>query len=335
MRFTSFLFAALRHGRTPAAHALTRSTWGWLAAGLVVGFLPTVATAGGGPWTLGGGEHNVYMGGDYYRYSRFQTPARIRELPTGITASGLTGVWTAGLAYGLEMELKLAFEAVRVNDRTVDICTDPEVPHDWCAPTANIGDLGARLKWRFLDEAYGAPLSMAASLGVRTGEAYANTRGRLTTLGDGQSDVGGGLSFGRTATVAKGWYTLGADTWYWFRFPNAYGADGQKYPADEIGADVEAMVSLHPRFALGPAVSVFTRLGGEDLVFDRLDRTNPDTWNALRAQQVKLGGKLGVYSVDGGPTLSVAALTTVASANNPVGTLAISVGVGWFIAPDD
>ena len=296
---------------------------------VAVGLCPVTAMAGGGPWTLGGGQSNLYIGGDYYRYARFQTPAGEQELPTGITASGLTGVWTVGLAYSLEMDLKLAFESVRLNDPRVPVCTDPDAPVDWCEPTANLGDLAARLKWRFVDEAYGAPVSLAASLAARSGEAYSPERGRLTTLGDGNSDLGTGLSVGRTATLGKGWYTVGVDAWYWYRFPNRRTGVG-KVPADEVGLDGEAMLSVHPRFAVGPAASWFTRLGGVDLSLDRMDRTDPDAWNALRASQLKLGGKLGVYAIDNGPTLSAAVLTTVAARNNPVDTLAISLGIGWF-----
>ena len=293
--------------------------------------LPRVAVAGSGPWTLSPGEHNVYVGADYFRYQRFNGVSPGIELSSGLTAAGLTGVWTTGLAYGLEAEFKLAFESVRVNDARTCL---QGTPSDFCEPTAGIGDLAARVKWRAVDEAYGAPLSVALHLSARSGEAYAGRRGRLTTLGDGQTDAGAGASVGRTDTLGKGWYMASVDATYWYRFPNVVEA-GRKVPTDEISADADVLVSLHPRFGIGPSVSFFTRTGGVDFVPATTDFFDPDLFNRLDASQLKVGGKLGIYSVDNGPTVSVAALWTVAARNNPSDTFALSVGVGQWLQPRD
>ena len=302
-----------------------RTSWLLLAAVLAV---PGIAEAGSGPWTLEARENNVYVGADYYRYGRFNgAGSQGTELATGITAAGLTGVWTMGLAYGIEAEGLVSFESVRPN-QPAD-CPALGGP-DFCEPTAGLGDIAARLKWRFVDEAYGAPVSMAVSGGVRSGEAYAAKRGRLTTLGDGQSDVGAGLSVGRTDSLGRGWYRANLDLGYWYRFPNAT-IDGTKAPADEVGGAFDLMLSPHARFALGPSVAGFSRVGGQPFDVRTADFSNPDVWNSLAASQLKVGVKVGVFSVDNGPTVSITVLQTVLAANNPSDTLAVSVGVGQWL----
>ncbi len=171
----------LREGASLAIMTVRRCM-AFAALGLGLFPLGTQAWAGSGPWTLEANEHNVYIGADYYRYANFSGASGASALQTGVTAAGATGVWTVGMAPGLEAEVKLAFESVRVNQMDSPACIGPGKPDDWCDPTANIGDLGARVKWRFVDEAYGPPVSLAISLAARSGETYANQRARLTTL---------------------------------------------------------------------------------------------------------------------------------------------------------
>jgi hypothetical protein len=289
--------------------------------------LSTPAQAGGGPWTLNPGEHNVYVGLDYFRYRSFRGEGGVLdELDTGLTAAGVTGVWTIGMANDVEVELKLPFESVRANDRSVLGCSEAR-PDDWCEPTAQIGDLGASLKWRVVDELYDSPVSVSISGGFRSGEAYANHRGRLTTLGDGQTDLGAGVAVGKTGRAGRGWYTSSAEAWYFYRFANTR-LDGRKVPADEVAFSAEGLWAFHPRVAAGPALFGFTRLGGVGL--DDIDYMSPDGWSALMATQVKVGGKVAIFSTDGGPTVVLSGLMTVFARNNPSDTLALGFGVGWF-----
>lgn len=289
------------------------------------------ALAGDGPWTLGPGEHNAFLGYDYYRYGHLDAGGHEAPLPTGLTASGLTGVGTFGVRDGVEVELKLPYERVRANDPDAEGCVTDR-PEDWCRTTAGLGDLGGQLKLRALNELYGPPVTLAINLGFRSGEAYAARRGRLTTLGDGQTDVGLGLSSGRTDVLGQGWYRASADLWYWRRFANATEGD-QKIPADELSGAVAALFSLWPSFAFGPAAHGFWRLGGVDVA--QADFNDLDVWASLDARQVQVGGKLGVYSSGRGPTVSLTVLRTVLAHNNPSDTLVISAGLGWFLPRSD
>ncbi|MBX2797060.1 MAG: hypothetical protein KTR31_05315 [Myxococcales bacterium] len=290
-----------------------------------------MAMAGSGPWTLEPGEHNVYVGTDYFRYASFRGDDGEVAMRTRITSAGGTAVWTFGMAYGLEGELDARYESVRVRDPADAFCTMLDVPDDWCAPTHGLGDVGARLKWRFLDEAFGAPFSASVHLGFRSGEAYANRRGRLTTLGDGSTDLGGGLSVGRAGTLgASGWYQMSIDATYFYRFANQ-NADIGRVPTDEVNTEASLLVSLRPSVGIGPTVAGFWRVSGRALRPEEADFFDPDYWGSLQAAQLKVGGKLGVYSIDNGPTISVSVLQTVWARNNPADTLSLSLGIGQWV----
>jgi hypothetical protein len=286
--------------------------------------LSSTARAGDGPWTLNPGDDSLYLGVAWFRYGTFDAGGGTeQELGEGISAFSAHAVWTAGLADGLEFELVVPWETARVNDPTMAQCVDAG---DFCKTTSGLGDVGAALKLRLLDELYGSPVTIAAAAGARTGEAYAAHRDRLTTLGDGTTDFGAGLSLGRTDVVgARGWYRAGLWGWYWRRMPNTH-VDGAKVPADEVSYTAEATISLHPRFGIGPALQGFQRLGGVDLT-----ETRPasDPWGALLAAQVQAGAKFGVYTEDG-MSLSVGVLRTIYARNNPTDTTVVSVGLGWF-----
>jgi hypothetical protein len=266
------------------------------------------------------------VGLDYYRYSRFRGTGSGSSLDSGLTAAGVTGVWTAGLARDLEVELRLPFESVRANQP--EACATQARPADWCAPTASVGDLWGDVKWRMVDELYGSPVSWSVSGAFRSGEAYAGKRGRLTTLGDGQTDLGVGTSVGRTGPAGRGWYTASTEIWYFYRFANGI-VDGRKAPADEVALNLEALWAFHPRVAVGPAAYGFARTGG--IALQDIDFLDPNGFSALRASQLKVGGKVALFSTEGGPTVVVTVLGTAYARNNPSDTLSISFGLGWFV----
>lgn len=288
--------------------------------------LSTVATAGDGPWTLPERSHNVYVGLHSYRYGEYASVSGEQALGTDVIATGITGVWTTGLANDLEMELQVPLETARVGDPSAAACSSAATPRGWCAPTAGLGDLALLVKGRLVDEVFTGPMTVSLVGGVRTGEAYARRRGRLTTLGDGQTDLGLGLSVGRTDVLGRGWYRMHATGGYWYRLPHV--TEPSKVPADELRYDVSAVLAVHPYISIGPAVFGFRRLGGVDIA--AADFRDPNAFSSLDASQVQVGGKLGVHPPGGRGTVSLGVLRTVAAENNPVDTLAISLGVGFF-----
>lgn len=193
--------------------------------------LTTAALAGDGPWTLQGGEHSLYVGGDYYRYGDYTDGSGApTTLDTGLTASGLTA------------------------------------------------------------------------------------------------------SVGRTDVAGNGWYRASADASYWYRFPNAE-LNGQRVPGDEVAWSMEAVWAPRERFSIGPAVYAFHRLWGRDFRPGDLGQIN--VFSALKASQLQAGGKLGIYAINDGPTVSIAVLRAVYARNNPTDTLVITAGIGWWLQGRD
>ncbi|MBX2798656.1 MAG: hypothetical protein KTR31_13325 [Myxococcales bacterium] len=294
---------------------------------LLLALTASPSLAGDGPWTLGVGQTNLYLGLDYFRYQSFRRPgAQMVQMGSGITATGATAVITRGLTRGTEVELRLPFERVRANDPESAFCTTEAPRTDWCQATAGLGDLMGIVKIRLMDEADFRPLSVAAGAMIRTGEFYSENRARLTTLGDGQTDIGAMVSIGRTQQWSSaGWIRASTSAAYWYRLPHA---NAPKVPADEIAGDLNVLLSPNGSFAIGPTASYFFKLGGEDLDPALLQSING--FASLRGSQLKAGGKLGLYGKNG-LTLSVAAQYSVYAMNNPADTLAISVGMGWFM----
>lgn len=284
--------------------------------------LIAAAQAGDGPWTLSSRDQSVYVGVDTWTFSAFDggegDPV---DLASPVVGAALTPIWTIGVRPGAEVELRVPIERARVLDQAA--CREAAPDEGWCQTSQGLGDVEGHLKVRLLDELYGSPVTLAINAGFRSGEAYADRRHRLTTLGDGQTDLGAGLSIGRTDVLGRGWYRLSVDGRYWRRLD----APDRPLP-DEVAGAVAAIFTVHPSFSVGPAASGLFRLGGESLA--TADPAEADLWASLAARQVQVGGKLGVYGQGRGPTLSVTVLRTVLAQNNPVDEMVYSAGLGWF-----
>ena len=291
--------------------------------------LMSPARGGEGPWALEPHVYNLYLGADYFRYSQMndglgQTAI---DIGTGLSAFAVNGVWTVGLRPGIEGELKLTYEAVRVNQPDVALCTEDK-PTDWCEPTAGVGDLTGTLKARVLNEFSGAPLTLSVLGLVRSGEAYANRRRRLTTLGDGQTDLGLALSVGRKANLGIQNLRFQVTGGYYYRFPNQRLAD-RKVPTDEVFGQADLAWGPVPSFEIGPTAVGFSRIGGINI--PELDFFDHDAWNQTAAAQIKVGGRIALFSIQR-RTLSASVLYTVFARNNPANTLSITIGGGQLRA---
>ncbi len=280
------------------------------------------ALAGDGPWTLSPRDQSVFLGVDQVRYSTFDAGNDQRiDLASAVLDSVVTPIWTIGIRSGLEVELRLPVERVRVLDPEACQATAPI--EGWCKTSQGVGDVEARMKVRVFDELYGSPVSVSVNAGFRSGEAYAEDRARLSTLGDGQTDLGAGLSIGRTDVLGRGWYRLTADGRYWRRLDGA-----SRNLADEVSGSFSASFTVAPSFSIGPAAAGYMRLGGGSI--SAADFTDPDVWSHIATRQLQVGGKVGLYAQGKGPTLSVTVLRTVLAQNNPTDMMVYSVGLGWF-----
>ncbi|MFK7930686.1 MAG: hypothetical protein AB8H79_21045 [Myxococcota bacterium] len=284
------------------------------------------AGAGTGPWTLDAGEHNAYVGVDYGQFQTIGRPGQdAAKLQTGLNAAQVTGVWTAGIIDGVDMELVVPLKRAWATDDRTSFCVQSR-PDDWCEPTQGVGNVGLHFRGRLLSEDNFRPITLSARLGLRTGAAYAGQRGRLTTLGDGQTDLGAGLSIGRTGTAGKAWYRVSMAADYWLRFRLAT-TDGRRVPGDELAAGVDALGSPVPWLGMGVSAAGFHRLWGVGLGDVRLgDR---DAWVSLAASHVRVGPKVAFYTKNHWTFFSTVQFTAAAK-NAPSDMIWGTVGVGRF-----
>ncbi|MBX2798670.1 MAG: hypothetical protein KTR31_13395 [Myxococcales bacterium] len=289
----------------------------------------STAEAGDGPWTLASAEHDLYVGMDLYGYQRFRVAgAEPSDLDAQVRALGIPIIWSWGAMDAVETELRIQLEGVAVADPSAAPCDDAE-RDDWCATTVGVGDLSAALKLRLLDEFRYHPLTLTFIPTLRTGAPHRATRGRLTNLGEGQTDLGLGLRVGRTGGLGSQWYALSGAATYWLR-ASASATTDRRLPGDEISWDTSAVVCVAHRLGLGPVAQGFHRLWGLDLDEAPLDQAHG--FASLKAQQIKIGGRASLY-LPRGLTLSATAMTTAYARNNPTDTWVLGLGVGVHREP--
>lgn len=297
--------------------------------------LAATAAAGSGPWVVGAGQASLYLGSESQRLTELAVStgsfeeADVVEVGSGISTLGAKAIVTYGLLPRLEIEGTVPAYRVRAN-RTDDPLCDA-LGLDACKATDGIGVMVLRGKALVLDELYGPPLSIAIGPELRLGELTAPDRERLTNLGEGTTDVGGFVSLGRIGVLGgSGAWSVYSDLGYRYRFANTEKFDdGLAVPGSELFGNLDALVGPSLKWAIGPAVTAYSRPDGvdfEDLLADEALLLDVDRLSALRVTAIQAGGKLIVRS-GGRVTLSAAGLRTVFAVNNPADVLTISVGL--------
>ena len=295
---------------------------------LVAMLLGSTALAGTGPWTLPAGARNIYVGTTQTRFSEITGDAGTADFGA-VQATTLQAVGTIGLMDGMEVELTVPWTRVNHLDPAAGPCESDSLPSDFCSSSASLAPLQFTVKGRLLDEGALQPVSLSVAALLRVGNTTAQYRDRITSTGDGQTDLGLSASLGRTGGVgSSGWYRLSVGAAYLYRTPLA-DTGGQKVPADQVEFTVGGLVAPIARVGIGPLVTGFHRLGGLEL--SELEAGDPNGFPALAASQAKVGGELAIRG-ENEITLSVSALTTVWARNNPADTRVLSVGLGWYQA---
>lgn len=295
---------------------------------MLAALLAATAWAGDGPWTLNPGETNLFLGVNTFRFTGFKDGLSDSvDLGTEIVSTSVTAIVTRGLVKGAEVEIRVPLQRVRATDPEGPFCAGgPRA--DFCERSQGLGDVSVVTTVRLLDEAALRPFSLSLSGFLRTGEAYSEQRGRLTKLGDGQTDLGLGLALGRTGTLGKkgGWYQLSGTGRYAYRIPHDPGPP--KVPSDEISGDVAISFAPWSFLSIGVLGTGFYKVAGWKVSGAPLDTL--DGFAGLAGAQVKAGGRIGIHTRDH-LTLSVGVLRTAFAKNNPRDTFVVSVGLGWFI----
>lgn len=276
------------------------------------------------PWVLGPGDLSVYTSLDHYRWSAY-AGAGGKSYPIGQPVTRTTGAvdLSYGLVEGLQVGGKLGYAMSQVGRWDADRCL--ALGADVCKDVQGLIPVELSMKARLADELGSSPLTLSLVLGGRIAEWTADDRHRLTGLGEGQTDLHGGLAFGRAGSG----YAVWGQALYAYRLPVAtvnY-LDGLKVPGDEIRAAAD--IHLYPSSAigLGPSFDFLHRLSGVDWV--DVQNQDVDRYTALQVTTLKVGGKLSVRSQTNA-TVWLSGFGTLVARNNPVDGFNLSVGLGLF-----
>ena len=293
------------------------------AACLALGFVAALP-AQASPWVLGPDDLSVYTAVDHYRWSSY-AGATGKSYPIGQPVTRTTGAAdiSYGLVEGVQVGGKIGYAVSQVGRWDADRCL--ALGDDACKAVQGVIPLELNLKGRLVDELGSSPLTMAVVLGGRLAEWTASDRHRLTALGEGQTDIYGGLAMGRAGTG----YAVWSQVLYAYRLPVAtvnY-LDGIKVPGDEIRAAVDVHVYPTSSIGLGPSVDFLHRLTGVD--WSDVQNQDIDRYTALQVTTLKLGGKLSIRSQKNA-TIWLSGFGTLVARNNPIDGMNLSVGLGLF-----
>jgi len=287
-----------------------------MPAGLILITMVSGALAGEDPWVAPASTTNLFVALTGSRYQEF-VGSSDQSMSLDSPVLGLGG--KLYLRHGLGKRMDITVDVPVASNRAPD--TDGTGMFE---PTTGVGDvqLDVRRQWLSASEN-----GLATRLAVRSGLLHHDTRGRLTNLGEGTTDMGAGVGFGSMAPVGPTFVTLDAGGTYWYRFPLESSGDGP-IPASEVTWSTNAVLTPSSLMGLGVTASGLHRLGGQEL--GAQDVADPDDrWAALQAQQVKVGGRVALYATEKRPSISIAVLRAVWARNNPTDSTLVEVGVGW------
>lgn len=300
---------------------------GWLLATLA--WAP-LAHAGGGPWVLGQGDQQIYLGAEAQQFTKLAVGEgsyadSVIDVDDGIVSFGAKAIGTLGLARRFEVELDLSYLYTYANTAG-PVCE--LLGEGSCDTTQGVGPLSARVKWLVVDELAGKPISVSVGLDLRFGQTTAEHRDRVTSLGDGTFAVEPRVAIGRIGTLPKGWWSLYGDVSGRFPLPTdpAFVVGGQPAPGIEVVSNLENLWTPVPAVSLGPSVSFLYRPQGVD--FLSTDLGDKDRFTALRILVLDAGAKLLIRN-DKGITGVISAFHTVYAINNPQDVLKVSVGIAF------
>ncbi|MCB9663718.1 MAG: hypothetical protein H6732_06380 [Alphaproteobacteria bacterium] len=290
----------------------------------------TTAHAGSGPWVLGQGDEQIFVGAEAQRFTQLAVgdgayQDSVIAVDDGVMTFGAKLIGTLGLARRFEVEADLSYLYTYANEPG-PVCE--LLGMGACKTTQGLGPISTRVKWLVVDELAGRPLSMSVGLDLRFGQTTAEHRERVTSLGDGTFALEPRVALGRIGTLPKGWWSIYGDVSARFPLPTdpAFTVGGEAAPGIELVSTVENLWTPVPVVSLGPSVSMLYRPQGVD--FLETDFTEKDRFTALRIFVLEAGAKLLVRN-DTGITGVLSVFHTVYAVNNPQDVLKVSVGVAF------
>ena len=327
------LFDVVKPIRTSRADRVSRGSMMMLVLTFFFLLLSGAAHAGAGPWVIGTGQGNLYLGAETQRLTRLQiqdaggADAEVIDVGEGLSSFGLKAVGTVGVTSRFDLEAEVPWYRVIANRDDHPLCE--LLGLGACNTTESLGILSLRGKGLLLDELFGAPFSLAVYGELRVGTFTAKQRQRITNIGEGTTDTGLGVTLGRSGGLGAGYWSGYVDAGWRYRWPNT--TTYPQFNGDTIAPGYEwtglaqVVFSPTPVFGFGPSFSTLYRPQGLD--FKELDLTDVDRFAALRIANARAGAVAVVRNPRSNASANLSVLRTVAAMNNPTNVWVVGVGV--------
>lgn len=299
--------------------------------GALLAALLTAATAlgGTGPWVLGGGDQQVYVGLESQRFDRLAIGSGsyhddVVTVDGGVSTFGAKLIAAFGLSNRFEIEGELPYQ-VAFQNQPGAICS--ALGAGACSTTHGLGVVVVRGKGLVLDEVDGRPVSLSLEGALRFGQLTFEDRHRVTTLGEGTFDVEGKVLVGRSGPLPTGYWSAYLDLGGRYRVPvvRDFQDSGIRVPGWELLSTAEWLFTPGERFSVGPAFGLLWRPRGLD--FEEVDLTDPDRFLGLRIFTFEAGAK-AIYRSGRNVAASLSVYRTVYAINNPE-VWKVNVGIAF------
>lgn len=275
------------------------------------------------PSPLQMGAYTVYLGASHSKWSQYRANGDPSDLPAPVIDKGLTAYYAVGLSDRMDIGLNIPIQQTSMGEGAPS--------GEMFETTTGLAAASASSRVLIAREGGTLPFTLSGIGSFRVGSYHAETRDRLTNIGEGSIDFGAGLLMGRVLLAGSGtlWIELGGQ--YWYRIPASFGSGEDKYPGDDISYSSEIGYSFHPKVGVAAVIDGYQRLSGVDYPALANDSSIPpeEQWTALKGAQTKVGGKLNVYATDR-ITVSSSFLAAVSAVNNPVDEKVIGLGVSYY-----
>ena len=270
------------------------------------------ATAG----TLPKGAHNVYSEVSYGTWSSFESKGTEKSLPQDAVVTQILSKthYTYGIHERFDLSITIPVLSVSVS----------ELSGNLFETTTGLGQTGIGSNIGLFQQ---NNLSVTGTVGLYTGAFHAESRGRLTNIGDGSTQLRGGVAASQLWDVNSGYLNINAKGGYIFKIPSTLDFD-QKYPADDITYGL-SVGGGYKGYSASVFVDGFQRLNGVDYPATSVDSI--EGFTALKASQLKVGLSDSIAVKDW--TLSGYVASSVLATNNPMDELIGGIGIGYFIQP--
>jgi hypothetical protein len=266
--------------------------------------------------TLPKGAHNVYSGGSYGTWSSFESKGTEKSLPQDAVVTQILSKthYTYGIHERFDLSITIPVLSVSVSALSGNLFET----------TTGLGQTGIGSNIGLFQQ---NNLSVTGTVGLYTGVFHAESRGRLTNIGDGSTQLRGGVAVSQLWDVNSGYLNINAKGGYIFKIPSTLDFD-PKYPADDITYGL-SVGGGYKGYSASVFVDGFQRLNGVDYPATSVDSI--EGFTALKASQLKVGRSDSLTINEW--TLSGYVASSVLATNNPMDELIGGIGIGYFIQP--